>query len=101
MRLSVGTKTCWLSPLAEVDLEEIWLYTLKNWSLGQADSYHHDLVAAFGALASGARRGRMVEVRTGYLKHPCGSHMIYFRDNGDRIEIIRILHNKQDAERHL
>ena len=43
----------------------------------------------------------MVEVRTGYLKHPCGFHMIYFRDNGDRIEIIRILHNKQDAERHL
>lgn len=43
----------------------------------------------------------MVEVRAGYLKHPCGSHTIYFRDNGDRIEIIRILHNKQDVERHL
>jgi plasmid stabilization system protein ParE len=42
----------------------------------------------------------MFEVRTGYLKHPCGSRMIYFRDNSDRIEIIRILHNK-DAERHL
>ena len=71
-----------------------------NWSLGQADSYNHDLVAAFGALPSGAWRRIMVEVRWGYRKHPFGSHMIYFRDNGDRVEIVRILYNKQDPERH-
>ena len=32
-----------LTPLAEADLEEIWLYTFRNWSVEQADSYHRDL----------------------------------------------------------
>ena len=36
-----------LSPLAEIDLEDIWLYTFQNWSLAQADSYHRDLIATF------------------------------------------------------
>lgn len=90
-----------LSPLAEIDLENIWSYTLDHWSMEQADSYHRDLVAAFEGLASGLRRGRTVNLRPGYRKHPCGAHMIYFREEGDRVDIIRILHNKQDVERHL
>ena len=45
-----------LSPLAEIDLEEIWFYTFQNWSLAQADSYHRDLVAAFEGLVSGTKR---------------------------------------------
>ena len=30
-----------LSPLAEQDLEDIWLYTLREWSADQADRYYH------------------------------------------------------------
>lgn len=90
-----------ISPLAEADLEGIWLYTFEVWSLEQADTYLRDLVAAFEALASGEKRGRAVDIRPGYLKHPCGSHMIYFRDHTDWCEIVRILHMKQDAERNL
>ena len=44
-----------LSPLAEADLEDIWLYTLKHWSLEQADRYHHDLIDAIEALARGVK----------------------------------------------
>jgi len=44
-----------LSPLAELDLEEIWFYTLNRWSIEQADNYHHNLTLAFDALASGKR----------------------------------------------
>lgn len=90
-----------LSPLAEIDLEKIWLYTFQNWSLGQADSYHRDLVAVFNGLASGSKRGRDVDVRPDYLKCPAGSHMIYFRDTGDQIEVIRVLHQRQDADLNL
>ena len=90
-----------LTPQAETDLENIWLYTLEQWSIAQADSYHHDLVAAFTALAAGQRRGRAASVRRGYLKYPCGAHVIYFRNLGDTLEIVRVLHRAQDAERHL
>lgn len=90
-----------LAPLAEIDLEEIWLYTLHRWSLEQADSYHRDLVAALDGLATGQKRGRTVDLRQGYLKYPVGAHMVYFQDHGDWLAVIRILHQRQDVERHL
>ena len=40
-------------------------------------------------------------MRRGYLSCPCGSHVIWYRDLPDRLEIIRILHSAQDTERHL
>jgi len=36
-------------------------------------------------------------VRSGYLKYATGTQMIYFRDHGDRLDIIRILHQRQDV----
>ena len=53
------------------------------------------------ALAADRKRGRVADVRPGYLKYPSGAHVIYFRDHGDRLEIVRILHGKQDVQRHL
>ena len=90
-----------LSPLAEIDLEEIWFYTFQNWSLAQADSYHRDLVAAFEGLASGTKRGRDVDVRPNYLKCPVGPHMIYFRNSDDQIKVIRVLNQRQDEALNL
>jgi toxin ParE1/3/4 len=89
------------SPAAETDIEEIWDYSAVNWGLDQADHYIDDLRDACIALAGGRRRGRTVDVRPGYLKLSVGSHIIYFRDEGDRLEIIRVLHNRRDVERHL
>lgn len=90
-----------LSPLAERDLEEIWLYTAKNWSVEQADSYHNGIVAVFEGLAAGTKRGRTADVLPDFQKYLFGSHVIYFLDYADRLDVIRILHQRQDAERHL
>jgi len=90
-----------LSPLAEVDLEEIWLYTLKNWSMEQPDAYHNSLVATFEGLAAGTKHGRPAEVLPGFQKYLCGSHVVYFLDNPDHLDVIRVLHQRQDVERHL
>lgn len=100
-RPNMQGKSYAISAMGEIDLEEIWFYTFQNWSLAQADSYHHDLVATFESLASGTKRGRDVDVRAGYLKCPVGSHMIYFRDSGDQIEVIRVLHQRQDVSLNL
>jgi toxin ParE1/3/4 len=40
-------------------------------------------------------------VRPGYLKYPSGAHMIYFRNQGEQLQIIRILHQRQDVSRNL
>lgn len=89
-----------LSPLAEADLEDIWLYTFRNWSMEQADSYHRSLVAAFEGLAAGTKQGRP-SVLPDFQKYLCGARVVYFRDCTDHLDVIRVLHQRQDAERHL
>ncbi|MER8375572.1 type II toxin-antitoxin system RelE/ParE family toxin [Mesorhizobium sp. M1406] len=90
-----------LSPLAEADLEDIWLYTFKHWSLERADRYHHDLIGAIEALASGVKTGRRTEVRENYFKYPVGQHFVFFRQSEMILDVIRILHQRMDIERHL
>ena len=91
-----------LYPLARADLEEIWLYTVKTWSVAQADTYYKQLVSTFDALAAGKRRGRNIDhIRQGYFRLSVGSHFIFYRDSGAGLEIVRILHRRRDIERHL
>jgi toxin ParE1/3/4 len=94
-------RTYRLAPLAEADLEDIWLYTLKTWSIRQADAYYNGLVSAFEGLAAGTKRGRPAEVLPDFQKYLCGSHVMYFLDYADHLDVIRILHKSQDAKRHM
>jgi toxin ParE1/3/4 len=91
-----------LSPLAEADLEEIWLYTAKHWSREQADTYHRSFVEACEGLAADIKQGRP-SVLPEFQKYLCGSHVIYFLMYADHLDVIRILilHQRQDVERHL
>ena len=90
-----------LSQLAEDDLAGIWFYTFENWSAGQADTYHRSIIAIVEALAEGTRTGRQTELRAGLLKHPAGRHMVYYRQTETGIDVIRILHQSMDIDRHL
>ncbi len=89
------------SPAAQADLDAIWDYSAEHWGPDQADRYTDEIQDACRALASGAKRGRPVDVAPGYLKCPTGSHVVYVRDRGDQLDVIRILHQRQDAEKHL
>ncbi|MEP7453226.1 type II toxin-antitoxin system RelE/ParE family toxin [Phyllobacterium sp. SB3] len=90
-----------LSPLAENDLENIWLYTFENWSAKQADTYHITIIESFSALAKARRTGCPVDIREGYFKHAVGSHVIYYKLLDAEIAIIRVLHQRMDVNRHL
>jgi len=90
-----------LRPLAEADLEQIWLYTFKHWSLEQADTYVRDLIAAMEDLACDAKTGRVCSVREGYYQYAVGSHIMFYRMTPDALDITRILHQRMDVERHL
>jgi len=86
-----------LAPLAERDLEDIWLYTYSNWSLEQANDYHASIIKAFEALASGRLAGRDAsDIRDGYRKHAVGRHLLFYRERDDAILVIRILHQSMD-----
>ncbi|WP_404402274.1 type II toxin-antitoxin system RelE/ParE family toxin [Pelagibacterium halotolerans] len=90
-----------LLPRADRDLEDIWLYTCQRWARDHADMYQRELNAVFEALAAGTKRGRMVDVRSGYFKYAHRVHVVYFREREDAIEIVRILHGRMDVGRHL
>jgi toxin ParE1/3/4 len=94
-------KSLILTPAAKADMSDIWEYSRVNWGAEQADSYTDDIEHRCIALASGHASGRPVEVRPAYRKLPIGSHMIYFRESPDVVEVIRILHSRQDTDRHL
>jgi toxin ParE1/3/4 len=99
--MSGSARSYRFSPLAEIDLEEIWRYTLRNWSLEQADRYHGQIMAAIEDLAAGVKIGRPVSVRAGYFKHPVGSHFVFYRQSDSSLNVIRILHQRMDVDAHL
>lgn len=88
------------SPAAEADIGEIWDYSAERWGSDQADSYIDAIRDACHALARGTMQGRP-SVLPGFQKCLCGSHVVYFLDHAGHLDVIRILHQRQDAERHL
>lgn len=90
-----------LSPLAEADLEEIWLYTFRQWSLEQADDYYGGIIAAIEGLVDGRNIAQRADVREGYWKFKAGMHAIYFRSSAHYLDVIRILHGHMDVDLHL
>lgn len=100
--MSANSRHYILSPLAENDLEDIWVYTFQNWSLDQAEKYHVELITAIEALASGSKLGRETNgIRAGYLKYAVGQHFLFYRLTGDYLDVIRILHKQMDVSVHL
>lgn len=93
-------KTIAFTPSAETDIGEIWDYTADGWGADQADSYTDAIRDTCYALARTEKQGRP-SVLPGVKKYLCGSHVIYFLDSADRLDVIRILHQRQDAEQHL
>jgi toxin ParE1/3/4 len=91
-----------LTPAAEGDLEAIWTYTLQHWSAEQADRYIDTLTAAFAELAQSPKSAPACDqIRPGYRRRSIGRHMIYFRATTYGIIVVRILHDRMDAQRHL
>ena len=90
-----------LSPEADRDMELIWLYTLEQWGLDQANRYTDDLTAAFSQLSENPRIGAISEdIRKGYRRSRVGRHTIYYRITDYGIAVIRILHDRMLPKRH-
>ncbi len=90
-----------LTPLAEADLEEIWLYTFRQWSLEQADEYVRKIMAAIEGLISGRHTGQQTDAREGYWKYKVGMHVVFFKYSDQYLDVIRILHGRMDVNAHL
>ncbi|GFG87209.1 MAG: type II toxin-antitoxin system RelE/ParE family toxin [Mycolicibacter algericus] len=92
-----------LSPAARADLEQIWDYTADRWGVDQAEEYLRELQYAIERLAANPRIGRTCdEIRPGYRKLSAGSHTLFYRLTADAVvDVVRVLHQRMDTERHL
>jgi toxin ParE1/3/4 len=91
-----------LSKKAQRDLDAIFDYTVEQWGLEQALRYTDTIEAGCIALANAPQLAQScAHIRPGYRRRGAGHHMIYFKTTSYGIAIIRILHQRMDAIRHM
>lgn len=92
-----------LSPAAQADLDHIWEYTAERWGVDQAEIYLRELQRSIERAVSTPGIGRACDdIRAGYRKLATGSHMLFYRVTADGvIDVVRILHQRMDIDRHL
>ncbi|WP_230469130.1 MULTISPECIES: type II toxin-antitoxin system RelE/ParE family toxin [Burkholderia] len=39
-------------------------------------------------------------VRDGYVRYAVGAHVVFYRETNDTIDMLRVLHQRMDIERH-
>lgn len=93
-------KTYRVSRLAEADIAEIYAYTVKTWSVAQADNYYATIFAAFEGLVTRAKIGHAAAI-DGFSALRVGSHSIFYRVADNTVYVERVLHLAMDVERHL
>lgn len=66
-----------LTPAARRDLSRIWDYSEERWGRQQA------------------------EVRPGYRSRAVGSHVVFYVISAGGVDVIRVLHQRMDPDRHV
>ena len=92
-----------LAPLARKDIKDIGGYTQKNWGVNQRNLYLGVLEKAINGLLQNHRLDRKRDyIKQGLLSCSCQEHMIFFRrDDAGNVEVLRVLGQSMDFQRHL
>ena len=91
-----------ISPAAKNDLKDIYQYGLRQWGKSQSESYLSTIKKPFWLLTQQPLMGTdRPELLPDTRSLPIESHTLFYRVTTNRVEIIRILHGRQDPQRHL
>ena len=85
------------------DLNSIWNYTFEKWSEKQADKYYTTVKMACNGIGENPDIGKeYVGISNNLLGLKSGKHIIFYQQiSNDRIEIIRILHERMDLKNRM
>ena len=90
-------RTLTISSAARGDLRNIYRFGRKRWGGQRASLYLEELKNQIWMLVSNAYTGKSRDdVLPGVRGFVVGQHVIFYRLVRDRIEIVRILHGRQD-----
>lgn len=92
-----------ISQRALDDINQIWYYTYKNWSLTQADRYYKLLFDEIKFAAQNFSIIRSAEnIRSGYRMSQVKSHILFYKQiDNNTIELVRVLHQSMNIENKL
>jgi toxin ParE1/3/4 len=91
-----------ITPAAKSDLEDIYQYGLRQWGQTRSESYLENIKEQIWTLTKHPLKGvERSELPSGARSLPIESHTLFYRVTLDRVEIIRVLHGRQDPQRHL
>ena len=91
-----------IAPAAKNDLKDIYQYGLRHWGQAKSEIYLSALKDRFWLLTHQPFMGvERSELLSDIRSLPIESHTLFYRVPTNRIEIIRILHGRQDPQRHL
>ena len=91
-----------LSRRAAADLEAIAEFTIGRFGIEQARRYRDELKACFAKLADHPTMGRRAEqLAKGLRRFEHGSHIVFYVPTDDGVLVVRVLHYRMDAGRHV
>jgi len=91
-----------ISPAARDDLRGIYQFGLRNWGENQSSRYLENLKERFWSLTKLPHIGvERPELLPAIRSFPVKSHVIFYQVRSGQIEIIRVLHDRQDPNRHI
>jgi toxin ParE1/3/4 len=82
------------------DINKIWIYTARNWSVEQADRYYTLIFDEIEYIVANFEMARdFGTVRKDYRCSKVKSHLIFFKKSkNNEIEVVRVLHERMDIE---
>ncbi len=91
-----------ISPLARDDLRDIYQYGCLHWGKPRSQRYMEHIKEQFENLTEHPQLGILREDLVDEIRSlTIDSHIIYYRNKSKKIEIVRVLHGRQDPQRHL
>jgi len=90
-----------LSDIAEVDIGDIYDYTLGSHSMAKAALYLTGMDKVFGQIVEQPKIGKLrPEIRESLRSFQYEHHTVFYRVMDDHIRIVRVLHSSRDMPRH-
>jgi len=90
-----------IAPLAKNDLEQIYAYGVHHWGNKRADNYLDSLKELFWQLTQLPKMGvERDELRPKMRSFAVDTHIIFYLLQKKQVEIVRVLHGRQDSLKH-
>jgi toxin ParE1/3/4 len=91
-----------ISPAAQQDLRDIHQFSLRTWGQAQSSEYLAQIKEQFWTLSTQPHIGvERPELAQGLRSIPVKNHILFYRVQNQQLEIVRVLHGRQDPNWHI